>query len=214
MMRTRMIAPIAALMSRGTIPSPSPTLRRNNSQSPIRAPTMPTAMSLISPKPVPCTAVLSQPTATRTAMITTRLSVGRCLQSADSRNWVARPSMHLAVCQRLRPASAASDVNKEVSTAAQHAGFAGSAKDMKTTQMHLHHVVNCLVDPQGQGFDASFGNPCNGQGSGAISDTTDSAKKASLQQALQQTLDGLKQSDMAAAQKNATAVQDLLKSKM
>ena len=108
-------------------------------------------------------------------------------------------------------ASADADVNKEVSTAARHAGFAASAKDMKTTQMHLHHVVNCLVGPQGEGFDGSFGNPCNGQGSGAISDTTDSAKKASLQQALQQTLDGLKQSDMAAAQKNATAVQVLLK---
>jgi hypothetical protein len=109
------------------------------------------------------------------------------------------------------PASADADVNKEVSTAAQHAGFAASAKDMKTTQMHLHHVVNCLVGPQGEGFEGSFGNPCNGQGSGAISDATDSAKKASLQQALQQTLDGLKQSDMAAAQKNATAAQVLLK---
>jgi hypothetical protein len=109
------------------------------------------------------------------------------------------------------PASADADVNKEVSTAAQHAGFAASAKDMKTTQMHLHHVVNCLVGPQGEGFDASFGNPCNGQGSGAISDTTDSAEKASLQQALEQTLDGLKQTDMAAAQKIATAVQVLLK---
>ena len=102
-------------------------------------------------------------------------------------------------------------MNKEVSAAAQHAGFAASSKDMKATQMHLHHVVNCLVGPQGEGFDASFGNPCSGQGSGAISDTTDSAKKASLQQALQQTLDGLKQSDMAAAQKKATAVQVLLK---
>jgi len=113
----------------------------------------------------------------------------------------------------VRPASAA-DVNKEVSTAAQHAGFAASSKDMKTTQMHLHHVVNCLVGPQGEGYDASFGNPCDGQGSGAISDTTDSAKKASLQQALQETNDGLKQSDMAAAQKNATAVQVRLKSTM
>ena len=109
----------------------------------------------------------------------------------------------------VRPASADADVNKEVSTAAQHAGFAVSSKDLKTTQMHLHHVVNCLVGPQGEGFDASY--PCNGQGSGAISDTTDSAKKASLQQALQQTRDGLKQSDMAAAQKNAAAVQVLLK---
>jgi len=112
------------------------------------------------------------------------------------------------------PASAATDVNKEVSTAAQHAEFASSAKDMKTTQMHLHHDVNCLVGPQGQGFDISFGNPCNGQGSGAIPDTADAAKKASLQQALQQTLDGLKQSDMTAAQKNATAAQGLLKPTM
>jgi hypothetical protein len=111
----------------------------------------------------------------------------------------------------VQPAFADADVNKEVSTAAQHAQFAASAKDMKTTQMHLHHVVNCLVGPQGQGFDQSFGNPCNGQGSGAIPDTTDATKKASLQQALQDTLDGLKQSDMAAAQKNATAAQDLLK---
>ena len=71
----------------------------------------------------------------------------------------------------VRPASAA-DVNKEMSTAAQHAGFAASSKDMKTTQMHLHHFVNCLVGPQGEGYDASFGNPCDGQGSGAISDTT------------------------------------------
>src|SRR5271157_1645163 len=62
----------------------------------------------------------------------------------------------------VRPASAA-DVNKEVNTAALHAGYAASSKDMKATQMHLHHVVNCLVGPQGEGFDASFGNPCNGQ---------------------------------------------------
>jgi hypothetical protein len=111
----------------------------------------------------------------------------------------------------VRPASADADVNKEVSTAAQHAGFAASSKDMKATQMHLHHVVNCLVGPQGEGFDASFGNPCSGQGSGAISNTRDSAKKASLQQALQQTLDGLKQSDIAAAQKSAAAAQVILK---
>lgn len=111
----------------------------------------------------------------------------------------------------LRPASADPDVSKEVSTAAQHAGLAANSKDMKTTQMHLHHVVNCLVGPQGQGFDASFGNPCNGQGTGAIPDTTDTAKKAPLQQALQQTLDGLQQPDMAAAQKDATAALTLLK---
>src|SRR5215472_1712485 len=84
-----------------------------------------------------------------------------------------------------QPASAVGDASKEVSTAAQHAEFAAAAKDLKTTQLHLHHVVNCLVGPQGQGFDQSAGNPCDGQGSGAIPDTSDSVKKAALQQALE-----------------------------
>jgi hypothetical protein len=42
-------------------------------------------------------------------------------------------------------AAADTDVAKEVSTAAQHAGLAASSKDMKTTQMHLHHVVNWAI---------------------------------------------------------------------
>jgi hypothetical protein len=36
-----MTAPIDALKIRATTPGSSPTLRRNNSQSPMRAPTMP-----------------------------------------------------------------------------------------------------------------------------------------------------------------------------
>ena len=38
------------------------------------------------------------------------------------------------------------------------------AKDLKMIQMHLHHVLNCLEGKTGKDFDASFGNPCNGQG--------------------------------------------------
>jgi hypothetical protein len=76
------------------------------------------------------------------------------------------------------PAAADTDVAKEVSTAAQHAGLAASSKDMKTTQMHLHHVVNCLGGPRDPNFDAAAGNPCKDQGSGAIPDTTEAGPRA------------------------------------
>ena len=52
---------------------------------------------------------------------------------------------------------------------------------MKDVQKHMHHVLNCLVGPNGKGFDESFGNPCNGQGQGAIPETTDAATKTKLE---------------------------------
>jgi hypothetical protein len=110
-------------------------------------------------------------------------------------------------------ARADADPAKEIATAATHAGLAAKSTDMKTTQMHLHHVVNCLVGPGGTGFDAAPGNPCNGQGTGAIPDTKDPPQKAVLQQALAKINDGLKQTDMAAAQKDATEAQALLSQK-
>ena len=108
------------------------------------------------------------------------------------------------------PAAAQTDSTKEVSTAAYHAGLAAKATDMKGVQMHLHHVVNCLVGPKDSNFDQSAGNPCNGQGNGAIPDTTDAAKKKPLEDALKQAQDGLKLTDIAAAQKQATTAQSTL----
>ncbi len=112
------------------------------------------------------------------------------------------------------PSRAAEDVAKEVTTAATHAGLAAAAKDMKAVQMHLHHTINCLVGPEGAGFDAKELNPCKGQGEGAIPDTKDSAKLALLREALAKADAGLKTSDMAAAQQNATAAQALIKQAM
>ncbi|HZT52733.1 MAG TPA: hypothetical protein VFA22_12395 [Stellaceae bacterium] len=108
-------------------------------------------------------------------------------------------------------ARAEMDVAKEVSTAATHAGLAAGAKEMPMVQMHLHHVVNCLVGPKGKGFDAKPGNPCKDQGNGAIPDTKASAQKKKLQQALAKANAGLKTKDMAAAQKDATDAQNILK---
>lgn len=109
------------------------------------------------------------------------------------------------------PANAKTDLAKERATAATHAGLAAKAKDMKGTQMHLHHVVNCLVGPKGQGFDAKELDPCKGQGNGVIPDATDSRQKATFTQALQKASAGLKQTDMSAAQKDAQEAQALLR---
>ena len=112
------------------------------------------------------------------------------------------------------PARADTDLGKEINTAATHAGFAAAGKDMKTVQMHLHHTVNCLVGPTGAGFDPGEANPCKDQGNGAIPDIQDPVKRASLQEALIKINAGLKQTDMAAAQQDAAAAQELIKKAM
>ncbi len=103
------------------------------------------------------------------------------------------------------------DPAKEMSTAATHAGLAAkAAPDIKMTHMHLQHVVNCLVGPKGKGFDATPGNPCNGQGNGGIPDTKDPAQKKAMQAALTKARAGLKATNETAAVKDATQAQALL----
>src|SRR5271166_2844819 len=74
----------------------------------------------------------------------------------------------------------AGDSAKEAATAAAHAGMAASAANVPTAHAHLHHVINCLVGPKGDGFDATNANPCAAQGDGAIPDAADAATKAKL----------------------------------
>lgn len=108
-------------------------------------------------------------------------------------------------------AAFAADAAKEISTAATHAGYAADATEMKTAQAHLHHTINCLVGPNGKGFNATQANPCKDQGSGAIADTADAAKKKSLEAAVAKAMAGLKQADLAAAKKDASEAQAILK---
>jgi len=68
------------------------------------------------------------------------------------------------------PAIAANDPAVELKTATTHAGFAAKYEALKEVTMHLHHTLNCLVGPQDKLFDASAGNPCQGQGDGYLPD--------------------------------------------
>lgn len=110
------------------------------------------------------------------------------------------------------PASAqVADPAQEAATGAQHAGLAAQAATIQQVHMHLHHTVNCLVGPKGDGFDAKEANPCQKLGNGAIPDTTDSAMKAKMSAALAKAQAGLKSDDLTAAKKAATEAQAALK---
>ena len=67
------------------------------------------------------------------------------------------------------PAMAA-DPAAELKTAITHAGYSAKQEALQGVTMHLHHALNCLVGPQGKGFDAAAGNPCQGQGAGYLPD--------------------------------------------
>lgn len=119
-----------------------------------------------------------------------------------------------AVAAILPFAAHAADVGAEITTAATHATLAAQATDLATVHMHLHHTLNCLAGPAGKGFDGKEINPCANSGSGAIPDTTDASKKKALQDAASQAMEGITDSDLASAQKDASATAAKLKAAM
>ena len=99
------------------------------------------------------------------------------------------------------PAARAADAGKEIAAAAQHAGYAANSTAIGTVHVHLHHTINCLVGPHGDGFDAKEFNPCKDFGNGAIPDTEDAMKLKSLRSALGLAEAGLKADDLDTAKK-------------
>jgi hypothetical protein len=109
------------------------------------------------------------------------------------------------------PTLALADAHSEIVNAGMHAGFAAGSADIGGVHTHLHHTLNCLVGPSGTGFDAKEMNPCANAGNGAIPDTADSAKKATLESAATKAREGLASNDLGAAQKDASDARTLLK---
>jgi hypothetical protein len=105
---------------------------------------------------------------------------------------------------------ALADAPQAVSTAATHAGLAASSADLAGTQRHLHHVLNCLVGPDGEGFDAAPGNPCSAAG-GAIPQTADAAAKDKLQKVATQVRTAIAGGNLEASKKAASEAQAALK---
>ena len=115
------------------------------------------------------------------------------------------------IAAALASGAAFADGPQQISTAGKHAGMAAASPDLKGVQTHMKHVVNCLVGPGGQGFDAAAGNPCNGQGQGAIPETADAAMKMKLEGALMKARAATTASDLTAAKQNASEAAAMLK---
>jgi hypothetical protein len=115
------------------------------------------------------------------------------------------------VSAALASGAALADLPQQMKTASTHAGMAANAPDLKGVQTHMKHVQNCLVGPAGQGFDAAAGNPCNGQGQGAIPEAADAATKMKLETALTKTRATVGASDLASAKQGAAEVSSMLK---
>jgi hypothetical protein len=124
---------------------------------------------------------------------------------------LTQPGIVAVVLTAFSAAALAADPAQEVATAATHAGFAAQAATIDQAHMHLHHTVNCLVGPKGQGFDPNEANPCQKLGDGAIPDTADATAKAKLTAAVQKAQAGLKSDDLTAAKKAAAETQATLK---
>ena len=98
---------------------------------------------------------------------------------------------------------------KELAIATVHAGMAADAADMKMVHAHLQHVVNCLAGPMGADYNGAAGDPCKGQGDGAIADSAIS-KRMSLEAVLQTAKMGAAEPDLDKAKADAIAVKAAL----
>jgi hypothetical protein len=106
---------------------------------------------------------------------------------------------------------AAGNVETEIRTAAEHAQFAMQAKEVRQIHLHLHHVINCLEGNNGPDFDASAGNPCKGEGHGALKDVGNVKKEAAtLNQAVKVAKTGLRDESYDKAHTAARMVHELL----
>lgn len=118
-------------------------------------------------------------------------------------------AMALAGLVSLIPASVWADGPQAVMTAAQHAGLAANAGEIDMVHRHLHHTLNCLVGPDGEGFDQSAGNPCQ-QAGGAIPQTGDAAMHTKLMEIAASVRSAIGNSDMGQAKEAAMHAQEML----
>ena len=120
-------------------------------------------------------------------------------------------AMALAGLATLMPTTLLADGPAAIAKAAQHAGLAAGSDNIGAVHTHLHHTLNCLVGPGGEGFDEDQANPCGADG-GAIPQTADADMKGKLVELAAQVQGGIGNDDVAAAKEVAMSVQEMLAS--
>lgn len=120
-------------------------------------------------------------------------------------------AMALALALVMSSSAMAADAAPQAKTAAVHAGLAAKAENIKGVHTHLHHALNCLVGPEGKGFDSDEMNPCADMGNGAIPDTTNDNMTEKLDSAVAKVNSGLDTDDYDDAKAAAMSAQKMLK---
>ena len=121
----------------------------------------------------------------------------------------------LAIAGLLLPSGAAlAGIGEELTLAQTHALLAyrsgrGGVGGAKT---HLQHVLNCLVGPGGEGYDAKppMMDPCAGSGKGALNDAANPGQKEKVLAAIAMTKAGFAIEEPEKMQAHATALADAL----
>src|SRR4051794_12294662 len=91
----------------------------------------------------------------------------------------------VAVAGMLLPGVALAGIGEELTIAQTHALLAyrsGGRGDGSGAKPHLQHVLNCLVGPGGEGYNAAppSMDPCASSGKGALNDAVSPAQKAKI----------------------------------
>lgn len=105
-------------------------------------------------------------------------------------------------------AAATSGGEREIAAAIVHATAATKVDTTAGVTLHLHHVINCLVGPQGGLFDAKAEalseNPCHDLGHGALADAgTSKDVHAALTRALRDAESGIRANTLTAGHEDA-----------
>jgi len=109
------------------------------------------------------------------------------------------------------PRAPAAELSEVFLMAQTYAEFAVMDSSIDSVRLHLHYALNCLVGPEGDGFDASHGNPCAHSGIGADAvDERDASKRAALLIAIGQAKHGIADNDIKTAQRDAASVDDAI----
>lgn len=115
---------------------------------------------------------------------------------------MSRVALLLLAMSAVLPASAA-DLRAEIMNAGEHAEYSSESASLDDARYHLHHSLNCLVGPGGEGFDAKALDPCRGAGDGVIPDTRDAALARTFRAAAKERA-ALAEPDLAKVHADAT----------
>lgn len=115
-------------------------------------------------------------------------------------------------CLLIAGTALAADLGAELTNAQTHANLAAQSGTINAVHTHMHHALNCLVGPGGDGFDDKQMNPCAKVGAGAIPDSTDAGQKAKLEAAKAKLVAGIASDDLKVAQDAANSAQAMIAS--